>query len=246
MFKILGINCLSSAYSMSVMYLNGVKMGDTQATVSGVIIAFLFMFLSNSKPHKELSSKRPHSRVFCRYMFFSILGQFALHLLFIVGTYRYATSMVSEADGDVVEALGDEGNHTIELEQVVNNATETGDEIAPKDGDFQPNIVNTVAYLVNFMIQLSTFAVNYAGEPFNVSMWQNKGLIYGLIVSAIMVAMLILGFMESLNTGLELVPLPAEMKAILLSAGFATWVFSFGVERCARLAFPEKLHQNLL
>lgn len=31
MFKILGLLCLSTAYSLSVMYLEGVKLGDMQA-----------------------------------------------------------------------------------------------------------------------------------------------------------------------------------------------------------------------
>ena len=33
MFKILGLLCLSTAYSLSVMYLEGVKLGDMQVRV---------------------------------------------------------------------------------------------------------------------------------------------------------------------------------------------------------------------
>ena len=33
MFKILGLLCLSTAYSLSVMYLEGVKLGDMQVHV---------------------------------------------------------------------------------------------------------------------------------------------------------------------------------------------------------------------
>ena len=33
MFKILGLLCLSSAYSYSVMYMDGIKLGDTQVRV---------------------------------------------------------------------------------------------------------------------------------------------------------------------------------------------------------------------
>ena len=43
------------------------------------------------------------------------------------------------------------------------------------DTDFVPNLVNTVCFVVNFIIQLSTFAVNYQGAPFNTPIKETKG-----------------------------------------------------------------------
>ncbi len=34
--KILALNCLVSAYAMSVMHLDGVRLGDTQMTATGI------------------------------------------------------------------------------------------------------------------------------------------------------------------------------------------------------------------
>jgi cation-transporting ATPase 13A1 len=39
MFKILGLLCLSTAYALSVMYLNGVKLSDAQVGGCGCIVA---------------------------------------------------------------------------------------------------------------------------------------------------------------------------------------------------------------
>ena len=54
----------------------------------------------------------------------------------------------------------------------------------------------TVVFLVNFIIQLATFAVNYVGEPFNVSIWKKRSLIWGLIACAGLSCVLIAGKRE--------------------------------------------------
>jgi cation-transporting ATPase 13A1 len=90
MYKILALNCLISAYSMSVLYLDGVKMGDTQATAFGMVMAIMYLGLSQSKPVKTLSSQRPHKSVFTWYMLFSIGGQFITHLTCLITAVRWA------------------------------------------------------------------------------------------------------------------------------------------------------------
>jgi cation-transporting ATPase 13A1 len=49
---------------MSALYLDGVKMGDYQATTMGMGISMLFMMLSFSRPLKTLSMERPPSSIF--------------------------------------------------------------------------------------------------------------------------------------------------------------------------------------
>lgn len=90
MFKILGLNCLATAYVLSVMYLDGVKLGDIQATISGVFTAAFFLFISHARPLPTLSAERPHPHIFCSYVLLSLLGQFAIHLCFLISSVKEA------------------------------------------------------------------------------------------------------------------------------------------------------------
>ncbi|KAI4326187.1 hypothetical protein MLD38_031525 [Melastoma candidum] len=96
MFKILGLNCLATAYVLSVMYLDGVKLGDVQATISGVFTAAFFLFISHARPLPTLSATRPHPNIFCSYVFLSLLGQFAIHLCFLVYSVKEAEKHMPE------------------------------------------------------------------------------------------------------------------------------------------------------
>ncbi|KAL2557753.1 putative manganese-transporting ATPase PDR2 [Forsythia ovata] len=90
MFKILGLNCLATAYVLSVMNLDGVKLGDIQATISGVFTAAFFLFISHARPLPTLSAERPHPNIFCSYVFLSLLGQFSVHLFFLISSVKEA------------------------------------------------------------------------------------------------------------------------------------------------------------
>ncbi|XP_058084361.1 probable manganese-transporting ATPase PDR2 [Magnolia sinica] len=210
MFKILGLNCLATAYVLSVMYLDGVKLGDVQATISGIFTAAFFLFISHARPLPTLSAARPHPNIFCAYVLLSLLGQFAVHIFFLI-------SAVNEAGKYMPE------------------------ECIEPDSDFHPNLVNTVSYMVNMMIQVATFAVNYMGHPFNQSIPENKPFLYALLAAVGFFTVIASDLFRDLNDYLKLVPLPEAMRGKLLIWAFLMFAVCFVWERTLRWVFPGRI-----
>jgi manganese-transporting P-type ATPase len=84
MYKILALNSLIYAYNLSVLNLSGIRYGDFQMTVTGMLLSACFLFLTRGRALQEMSAKRPQSNIFNVYLLSSVLLQFALHVLVLV------------------------------------------------------------------------------------------------------------------------------------------------------------------
>lgn len=84
MYRILALNCLFSAYNLSVMYLDGIKFGDTQATISAICISAFFFFVSRAQPMEKLSKFHPPRTVFEPQIIVSVFVQFVIQIVGLV------------------------------------------------------------------------------------------------------------------------------------------------------------------
>lgn len=90
MNQILALNCLISSYSLSVLYLDGIKYGDRQMMARGMLMMVVMISLSNAKPLKSLSPVRPLPSILHPALVLSMAGQFIVHLVCM----RFITTMV--------------------------------------------------------------------------------------------------------------------------------------------------------
>ena len=217
MYLILALNCLNSAFSLSVLYLDGIKYGDKQMTATGILMSISFITISQAKSLPQLAPVRPLTSIFHPAMFFSLVGQFAVHLVrttrplvsalyrhlltggFWQSTMVYAHSLAKPlmpADFKVdLRELDEAGNNT-----------------------FTPSILNTVVFYISTVQQVCVFAVNYKGRPFMQGLTENPPLLYSLGLCGALAVATASELFPPFNAYLQLVPLPdAEFRNTILA-----------------------------
>ncbi|KAI9805122.1 MAG: hypothetical protein M1825_000956 [Sarcosagium campestre] len=209
MYKILALNCLISAYSLSVLYLEGIKFGDGQVTISGMLMSVCFLSISRAKPVEQLSKERPQSNIFNPYIIGSILGQFAVH----IATLIYVSNYV----------------HRIEPRK---------DDV-DLDGEFEPSLLNSAVYLLQLIQQISTFAINYQGRPFRESIRENRGMFWGLVLVSGVAFSCSTEFVPEINEKMRLVKFSNEFKVIITAVMVVDYAACWVIEAVLKRAFSD-------
>ncbi|KAK5652858.1 hypothetical protein OQA88_9524 [Cercophora sp. LCS_1] len=209
MYKILALNCLISAYSLSVLYLEGIKFGDGQITISGMLMSVCFLSISRARSVEGLSKERPQPNIFNFYIIGSILGQFAVHVATLIYIARYC---------DVLEPRS---------------------EVVDLEAEFSPSLLNSAVYLLQLIQQISTFAVNYQGRPFRESLSENKGMFYGILGVTGIAFACSTEFIPELNSAMKLVPFKEEFKTTMTTVMILDYVACYAIEIVLKFLFSD-------
>ncbi len=211
MFKILALNALVLAYSQSVLYLEGVKFSDGQATLQGLLLAACFLFISRSKPLKHLSRNRPLPNIFNSYTILTVLLQFLVHFSSLVFLVQQSSIRLPPRESPFPDL----------------------------DKEFEPNLLNSTVYIISMALQVSTIAVNYRGHPFMESLKENRVLLYSLIGTGSFILGLVLGFFPEINQEFGIVDFETEYRNLLAGVLLADFALAFLVDRICLFIFGE-------
>lgn len=217
MYKILSLNSLISAYTMSALYLDGVKMGDYQATYMGLGLSFVYVFLSFTTPIKKLHKERSPASIFHWSLTISVIFQFAMHLYVLIYLCNLCEPFIDRS----------------------------ADNSADPDGEFKPNIKNSVMFVYQWWLQCGVIFVNYTGRPFMVDMSENAKLKWLLVANFMGCVCLVFDVNEDLRKNMELVEYPTdEFKQSVVRVLFIDLAFCYVVEKACKTMYLRTFNED--
>eukprot|EP00658_Telonema_sp_P-2_P035369 TRINITY_DN25737_c0_g1_i1.p1 TRINITY_DN25737_c0_g1~~TRINITY_DN25737_c0_g1_i1.p1 ORF type:complete len:1571 (+),score=461.62 TRINITY_DN25737_c0_g1_i1:80-4792(+) len=178
--QIMMLECIISSYCISALSLEGGRSSERQMMASSWLIMVASIAFSYATPIDRMSDIRPLRSLFHPAVFFSMLGQAAIHL----GCLIYAVSLATAQMGP--EALREVVDFHKKQKMIRSGQIEA--EINPEELDwtewamstwnspFLPNLLNTVIFLVETSQMIAVMFVNYKGRPWMKGIVENRPL----------------------------------------------------------------------
>lgn len=188
MYKLMIINSLITAFSVSILTLDGVKIGDVQTTAISLVYTALVVLMSKATPLETMSNYCPPNSLFNPSVILSLIVQVVVHFTVLIYGWKLAASFRSD------------------------------DYVPDLKGEFSPNLVNTCIYYLIYIINLSIFSCNYEGLPFMIPLHKHKEIMFIFTFSFILLFVQIMEIFPFLNNFFSLVSFPSgKMKLLFLA-----------------------------
>ena len=223
--QIMMLECIISAYALSALSLEGARSSERQMMASGWLIMTASLAFSYTKHVDEMHPCRPLRRLFHPAVFFSMLGQAAIHV-FCMG---YGVSLAKEEMGeDALKEVLDffKKAKAKELPEQLENEDDPWAEIMSMwQAPFKPNLLNTVVFLVETSQMIAVLFVNYKGRPWMKGILENHPLFLSVFLCIAGVAACAWGFSPYVNSMIHLEAFPDDkfrwqvMFLVFLSIG---------------------------
>jgi cation-transporting ATPase 13A1 len=219
--QILALNCLISAYSLSALYLDGIKSGEAQMIATGILLTIASLAFSFARPVEELSPVAPLRSIFHPAYAVSLAGQLLIHLTCMVYSFHLAKQFEPNgpgsctACGPALAPLSDGTGFLAELskaleKELAKNDTTDGTAAAGTGYKFTPSLLNTVVFLVTTSQQVSVMFVNYKGRPFMQGITENPAFMWSILLCTVGAFVCAFERLPELNAALKLVSMPND------------------------------------
>ena len=120
----------------------------------------------------------------------------------------------------------------------ISDAHTERDESTKPDGEFKPNVKNSVVFLYSMVLTASTFMINYEGEPFMQPLKENTKLYKTLGFMWVVAAVAIFDASDLVREWLQLVPFPTEeFQFQVAGALIVDTALCFAVERTTKFLY---------
>ncbi|OHT00953.1 putative cation-transporting ATPase 13A1 [Tritrichomonas foetus] len=180
LFKQFALTSLTFACQLSILYVENVRFGERQNFIFSLFTMVAQFSIAWAIPRRRLSVERPFPNLFNYYFVSSVLLQFFSHMFFMILTHKLVF--------------------------------DSGFKLSKFNfySKFTPNLLNTAMYIFKSEIEINTILCNFRGAPFMQSFSENKSLLLGTFLSALIMVIMLADFNPQITNLFQLVSFPSK------------------------------------